>query len=329
MELLSFSDIKSDYESVRTIDGLIMVTQYDLPWRDDILKGWHFYDLSHSFEFLKAGYEVGVPKQLRPWCIHDCGVRNMPIGYEESRKTFYNQYSTWLNTELENKWIFHTPEFHFEQNHPFIVQESAWVGHRRFAYDLVRFMKPVTIVELGTHWGVSFFSFLQAVKDEGMNTMCYAVDTWEGDPHAGFYEDEVYQTVSEIAHQYYSTISSLIRCTFDEALNRFKDHSIDLLHIDGYHTYEAVSHDFEAWLPKLAERGVILFHDIAVQRDDFGVYLFWEKLKNQYPFIEFKHSYGLGVLFPKGYNQDFLQVFSIKNVLQDTYKFNKLEYKQS
>ncbi|MGE7907438.1 class I SAM-dependent methyltransferase [Peribacillus sp. NPDC094092] len=181
-------------------------------------------------------------------------------------------------------------------------------------------MKPRTIVELGTHWGVSFFSFLQAVKDQGLDTKCYAVDTWEGDPHAGFYEDNVYQVVSEIAEKYYSTNSSLIRCRFDEALNRFEESSIDLLHIDGYHTYESVSHDFETWLPKLAERGVILFHDIAVKRGDFGVHLLWEQLKTRYHFIEFKHSYGLGVLFPKGYNQEFSHVFSMKNIFQDTYR---------
>jgi predicted O-methyltransferase YrrM len=240
-------------------------------------------------------------------------------GYEESRKIFSNHYSQWLNIEFGKKWFFHKPEFEYEKDHQYIVQESARVGHRRFAYDLVRFMQPTSIVELGTHWGVSYFSFLQAIKDDGINTMCYAVDTWEGDPHAGFYDNSVYQVVSEITDQYYFTNSSVIRSKFDEALNRFEDNSIDLLHIDGYHTYEAVSHDFKTWLPKLADRGIILFHDIAVQRDDFGVYLFWEELKNQYPFIEFKHSYGLGVLFPKGYHQDFSHVFLIKDVLQDTY----------
>ncbi|WP_102275743.1 glycosyltransferase [Cytobacillus massiliigabonensis] len=320
MELLSFSEVTSEYESVQAIDGLIMITQYDLPWREDIINGWHFYDTCHSFEFLKAGYDIGIPKQLSPWCIHDCGIRNASTGYEDSRKEFIHHYSNCLNTELGNKWIFHKPVFEYEKDHMYITQESAWSGHRHFAYDLVRFLKPATIVELGTQWGASYFSFLQAIKDEGMNTMCYAVDTWEGDPHAGYYDNTVYEAVSKITDQLYAKNSSLIRCRFDEALNEFEDESIDLLHIDGYHTYEAVSHDFKTWLPKLAKQGVILFHDIAVQRDDFGVHLFWEELKSQYSFIEFKHSYGLGMLFPKGYRLDFQHVFSIVNRLKDSYE---------
>ncbi|MBM7646902.1 hypothetical protein JOD45_003137 [Scopulibacillus daqui] len=319
MERLAFNDIYSDYEKVHAIDGLIMVTQYDLPWRKDLFKGWHFYDLSQSLEFVKSGYEVGVAKQNSPWCIHDCGVRILTSDYERLRETFYKEYYRWLNKNSERNWNFYDPEFEYKKDYPLIDQYSAWLGHRRFAYDLVRFMKPAAIVELGTHWGISFFSFLQAVKDGGMSTACYAVDTWQGDTHAGFYGEDVYQTVSQIAHQYYQNQSTLIRSTFDEALNHFEEQSIDWLHIDGYHTYEAVAHDFESWLPKLAEKGIILFHDIVVKCDDFGVYQLWDQLKCQYPALEFSHSYGLGVLFPKGYHKDFEKLFQIKDILQDTY----------
>ncbi len=51
--LLSLGNVKNDYEQVRVIDGLIMVTQYDLPWREDLFLGWHFYDVSQCLEFLK------------------------------------------------------------------------------------------------------------------------------------------------------------------------------------------------------------------------------------------------------------------------------------
>jgi hypothetical protein len=93
MELVKFNDITDNYENVKAIDGLIMVTQYDIIWRDDLFDGWHFYDLSHSFEFLKADYEVVVPKQETCWCIHDCGIANLSNGYDRYRERFLDEYS--------------------------------------------------------------------------------------------------------------------------------------------------------------------------------------------------------------------------------------------
>ncbi|CAM4275243.1 glycosyltransferase [Paenibacillus alkaliterrae] len=96
MELLAFEEVQSDYVQVAGIDGFMMITQYDLPWREDLLKGWHFYDLSQSAEFMKAGYEVGVPKQEDPWCIHDCGVIDVRNGFDDNRVIFLEEYSKQL-----------------------------------------------------------------------------------------------------------------------------------------------------------------------------------------------------------------------------------------
>lgn len=194
-------------------------------------------------------------------------------------------------------WITHTPKFEYETM--FSDFNKAWAGHKIFAYDLVANVKPRTIVELGTYKGTSFFSFCQAVKDLNLKTRLYAVDSWQGDPHAGFYDDQVFKKFIEIKERFYHGLEiSPINETFDDALKYVKDNSIDLLHIDGYHTYQAVKHDFETWLPKVASNAIILFHDTNEHRDDFGVYRLWEELTNIYPNnFSFFHSHGLGVLF--------------------------------
>lgn len=93
MELLDFNEVKDTYTEVKGIDGLIMITQYDLPWRYDIFDGWHFYDLSQSVEFIRKGFKVVVPKQQTAWCTHDCGIVNTKNGFEEYRNKFLDTYS--------------------------------------------------------------------------------------------------------------------------------------------------------------------------------------------------------------------------------------------
>lgn len=172
---------------------------------------------------------------------------------------------------------------------------SAWIGHIPFAFWIVDALRPRGVVELGTHNGCSYGAFLQAVSVLGLPASCYAVDTWKGDAHAGYYGEEVYQDLLAYHDSHYGGFSRLLRMTFDEALTYFSDGSIDLLHVDGLHTYEAVSHDLETWLPKVSKHGLILMHDINVRERGFGAWRAWEEVSAKYPSFAFLHSYGLGV----------------------------------
>lgn len=173
---------------------------------------------------------------------------------------------------------------------------SAWHGHVAFAHWIVEALKPNLIVELGTHNAVSYFSFCNAVQKLGISGAAFAIDCWEGDPQAGYYSNEVFDSVDRFNKLHYAEFSTLKKSYFDDALKDFEDGSIDLLHIDGLHTYEAVRHDFETWQPKLSNRAVVLFHDTRVFRDDFGVWKFWDEITQKKAGFNFLHSAGLGVL---------------------------------
>lgn len=81
---------------VEAVDGLLMATQYDVPWREDLFTGWDFYDVSQSFEFRRKGYRVVVPAMEEPWCIHDDGFLNLSNYYNE-RKKFLSEYGAEKN----------------------------------------------------------------------------------------------------------------------------------------------------------------------------------------------------------------------------------------
>ncbi len=201
--------------------------------------------------------------------------------------------STANTRNFYNKDILETDSLFWSPNY---LEPSAWIEHIPFSFWLIENFRPGNIVELGVYNGCSYFSFCQAIDRLNLNSKTYGIDSWKGDEHAGFYEEDVFKRVVTYNENNYSKFSTLIRSTFDEARQYFTNGSIDLLHIDGLHTYEAIKHDFETWFPCLSENAIILLHDINVRERNFGVFRYWEELKGNYSHFEFDFGSGLGII---------------------------------
>jgi len=81
------------------------------------------------------------------------------------------------------------------------------------------------------------------------------------------------------------------------------DNQIDVLFIDGDHSYEGVKRDFNLYSPFVKENGIIAFHDIVPHplNKNIQVPIFWNEIKKKYEFREIiskkESGGGIGVLF--------------------------------
>lgn len=89
------------FQELEAVDGLFIATQYDLPWREDILTGWHMYDTSMCMEMQRAGYKVVVPNQEQDfWCIHCPKEKPLASSYRGYQKAFLREYGKELHPEV-------------------------------------------------------------------------------------------------------------------------------------------------------------------------------------------------------------------------------------
>jgi hypothetical protein len=248
-------------------------------------------------------------------------------GIKEGRRYTYFSQEDHIENEYSNKFSFLDPRQ---------IPNSAWVGHIYFVNFLISIIKPKIFVELGIHYGFSYYNIcrtLHALKQEDedfITSRAFGIDWFKGDQHAKIEETEeanIETYVRDNNHKF-SHFSKILKKNFNDAVSDFEDNSIDLLHIDGQHLYEDVSNDFNKWKKKLSDKSVVIFHDTVIKTRNFGVYKFWNEIKNNYPSINFEHSCGLGVIFyGKKYNnktQDFINFILNKR----NYNFVKIFYKK-
>ncbi len=102
-QYVSGKEVKGEYVEVIGLEGMILATQYDLDWREDLFDGWDFYDYSQSIEFWKAGYSVVVPHVEAPWCICASDVPNK-VDYQQWQKIFWDGYGIFIQEWMRRKY---------------------------------------------------------------------------------------------------------------------------------------------------------------------------------------------------------------------------------
>lgn len=124
---------------------------------------------------------------------------------------------------------------------------SAWTGLHDFAQWIVRDRLPQVVVDLGVDHGFSTAAF--ATPRIGH---VYGIDSRA---------DSITSVTKNIDSLGLLDMVTLVQSDFTEA-SKLWSRQIDILHVDGDHSYESVLRDFSNWSTHVTPGGIILFHDI-------------------------------------------------------------------
>lgn len=195
----------------------------------------------------------------------------------------------------------------------FALKERA-IGAQQVASEFLEFAalvaewKPKTILEIGTSRGGSLFAICRLAAHDAT---IISIDL----PGAGF--GEAYTAShADLFRQFPAKQQSLTLIAGDshspETRKRVETLMsgirLDLLFIDGDHSFEGAKKDFEMYSGLVAEGGVIAFHDIALHTKFAGcnVRRFWNEVKLQFRHKEIvadeKQGWaGIGILWKRIY----------------------------
>ena len=173
-------------------------------------------------------------------------------------------------------------------------------------YGLVRSLKPEVVVEIGSARGKSACYLGMALKENGSGQL-YAIDphtrtNWNDADSVDTF-DSINQNLDRLKLRDFVRI---VRATSEDAARGWSL-PIDLIFIDGDHSYEGVKRDWELFSPFVRPFGGVIFHDTLwdlnpdprFYRADMGVPRFVEELRRQgYPVITLDRDFGVSLVQP-------------------------------
>jgi predicted O-methyltransferase YrrM len=179
--------------------------------------------------------------------------------------------------------------------HPFQVPEELV----RLMED-VRGLNPQTVLEIGTHRGGTLYLWARLARPDAI---LISIDLPGGKFGGGYspFRAPIYRRFAQERQKLHLMRADSHReSTLEETKRLLSGRQIDLLFIDGDHTYEGVKKDWEMYSPLVRSGGLIVFHDVAGNYGETQVKAIWDTIKTSYPHREYmthpEGLYGIGVL---------------------------------
>lgn len=179
--------------------------------------------------------------------------------------------------------------------------DSSWL-----LYGLTRSLKPRICVEIGSARGKSACAVGLALQRNGGGKL-FAIDPHSATSWNDSESVDTFTIINENLRKAGVTdFVEVVRAKSGDAAKAWRE-TIDLIFIDGDHSYEGVKADWEAFLPHLNQFGVVAFHDTLwdlrpdpkLSRADMGVPRFVNELRAAgYPVITIDQDYGVSLVQP-------------------------------
>ncbi len=200
----------------------------------------------------------------------------IPFNYQSIFKQIFNINSYIEFVKQPNKWlkqynhklinlIFKICSYFFQK--PILkwidYNVVGWLNffQAKAIYNIGRgLLNNSVIVEIGAYKGKSTCFISEAIKTK-KNIEFYSIDTFNSEglsvnpENRSTYKEYLINTLP-----YRKEISTLKGYSYN-IIDLLKNKKVDLLWIDGDHSYEGVKQDIKDWLPLVPNGGFVIFHD--------------------------------------------------------------------
>ena len=216
-----------------------------------------------TFQFLDPDFPLYQQYRPKPWNIEHAAWKP----HENIEAIFRKRMAPSTSQELARKSL-----------SLFAMQKESELSA---LYGLLRKKKMGAVVEIGTARGGVFYGLCQLAKDDAT---VVSIDLPGGAFGGGYTEgdERIFRSYGKQGQKlHFLRLDSHKKSTVDKLSRLLNGSGVDLLFIDGDHTYEGVKKDYEMYAHLVRKGGLIVFHDICHHPTvpECQVERFWKEVK--------------------------------------------------